>query len=46
MFGKWTETDRLPHSIIKYRPRGKRSQGRPPKNISRLLMGPEQVTRP
>jgi hypothetical protein len=28
MFGEWTETDRLPHLIMKYRPCRKRSQGR------------------
>jgi hypothetical protein len=28
-FGEWTEIDFLPHLIMKYQPRGKRSQGRP-----------------
>jgi hypothetical protein len=27
MFGGWTETDWLPHIIMKYRPCGRRSQG-------------------
>jgi len=31
---------------MKYQPRGKRSQGQPLKKTSRLLMGPEHVTRP
>ena len=27
MFGEWTETDRLPHLIMKYQLCGKQSQG-------------------
>jgi len=36
MFGEWTDTHthRLPHIIMKYQPRGKRSQGR---TLKRLL---------
>ena len=34
MFGKWTETDRLPQLIMKYQTFGFRSQGRP---FQRLL---------
>jgi len=29
MFGEWTEADRPPYLIMKYQPRGIRSQGRP-----------------
>jgi len=45
MFGEWTETDRLPHLIMKYQPCGNEAKDDPSKT-SRLLMGPEQVTRP
>jgi len=34
MFWEWTETDKLPHLIIKFQPCGKRNQGWP---IKRLL---------
>ena len=36
MLGEYTETDRLPHLIMKYQPRVKRSQGRPLKELSTI----------
>jgi hypothetical protein len=33
MFGEWTETDRPPHLIIKYKPCGKRTQERTLKRL-------------
>jgi hypothetical protein len=39
MCGEWTETDRLPYLIVKYRICGQRSQGRALKRLLELLMG-------
>jgi len=39
MFGVWTETDRLPHLIMKYLPCGKWSQGWPLKRLSDCWWG-------
>jgi hypothetical protein len=45
MCGEWTETDRLPHLILKVKCVGNKAKGDSSKTF-RLLMGLEQVLRP
>jgi len=40
------DRDRVLHLIMKYQPRGKRSQRRHPQKTSQILKGAEQVRRP
>jgi hypothetical protein len=44
MFGEWTETDRLPHLIMKYQLCGKQKPRTTTQMTSRMFVGPEQVT--